>query len=60
MPLPWHHAPSCAFRAALACRFRIACPHGLDACPDCDPCTCRPAAAGSERLLAASIEGGRG
>ena len=34
------HAPTCRFRRAAELSFELACDHGLQACPECDPCTC--------------------
>lgn len=34
------HAQGCKFRTSATCAIPIACDHGFDVCPDCDPCTC--------------------
>lgn len=34
------HEKGCKFRRAATCAFPIACDHGRDVCPVCDPCTC--------------------
>lgn len=44
------HAPACKFRTAAACPIGLACEHGRDVCPECDPCTCGAATA-TERSL---------
>ena len=35
------HRDGCKFRAAATCPVGIACEHGVDVCPTCDPCTCK-------------------
>lgn len=37
-----HPDPACRYRIAVTCAAPIACEHGWDACPKCDPCTCKP------------------
>lgn len=37
---PLSHKKKCKFRIAATCAVAIECPHGYDACPQCDPCTC--------------------
>jgi hypothetical protein len=39
--LLWNHARYCRFRVARACAIPVACKHGFDVCPECDPCTCK-------------------
>ena len=34
------HKTDCLFFRAVACTTPIACEHGYDCCPECDPCTC--------------------
>lgn len=34
------HRPGCRMMLAATCAVAVACPHGFDACPACDPCTC--------------------
>lgn len=34
------HLITCPYRTAVTCAVAIECPHGFDACPKCDPCTC--------------------
>lgn len=34
------HAPGCRFLRAAQLSIELACPHGLQACPTCDPCSC--------------------
>lgn len=34
------HNPGCRFRVAAGLSFELACEHGFQACPICDPCTC--------------------
>ena len=34
------HDASCRLRVAMTCAVPIACEHGYDVCPECDPCTC--------------------
>jgi hypothetical protein len=34
------HTIDCRYRKALTCAVGIACKHGYDVCPQCDPCTC--------------------
>lgn len=36
------HERGCRYRRAAALSVEIACDHGLQACPQCDPCTCNP------------------
>lgn len=36
------HAPDCALSRAATCAVAIECEHGVDVCPVCDRCTCRP------------------
>lgn len=36
----WNHARYCRKRVAHEGALPIACEHGFDACPTCDPCTC--------------------
>jgi hypothetical protein len=41
------HGVECTFRFSATCPIPIACEHGFDVCPVCDPCTCK---AGLERV----------
>lgn len=34
------HKKGCRYRIAAELSFELACPHGLQACPKCDPCDC--------------------
>jgi hypothetical protein len=34
------HAEGCPYRTAATCAVAIACDHGFDVCPVCDPCAC--------------------
>ena len=34
------HDRGCRYRLAVGGAAAIECPHGYDACPTCDPCTC--------------------
>lgn len=34
------HDEKCKFRISATCPVGIACEHGRDTCPICDPCTC--------------------
>lgn len=34
------HAEDCKLRRSATCAVPIACEHGYDVCPICDPCTC--------------------
>lgn len=34
------HKPDCRFRRAAELSVELACAHGFQACPQCDPCTC--------------------
>lgn len=34
------HKATCRFRRAAALPFELACEHGYQACPICDPCEC--------------------
>lgn len=34
------HLPGCEFRRVALLPVGIACPHGYEECPTCDPCTC--------------------
>lgn len=34
------HAKGCRYRIAATMPFELACDHGYQACPACDPCTC--------------------
>lgn len=34
------HKPDCKFRRAMETSVSIECEHGLDVCPQCDPCDC--------------------
>lgn len=34
------HEEGCRFRRAAALKVELACDHGFQACPECDPCTC--------------------
>lgn len=34
------HEKGCRFRQAMTCAVAITCDHGVDVCPECDPCTC--------------------
>lgn len=34
------HKDGCPFRRAALLSMELACEHGLQACPVCDPCTC--------------------
>lgn len=36
------HIAECKYRRACDCAIPIACTHGYDVCPQCDPCTCNP------------------
>ncbi len=36
------HAEPCLFRRAATGPVAMACKHGHDVCPECDPCTCPP------------------
>ncbi len=36
-----NHGEACRFRIAATCPAGIACDHGRDVCPICDPCTCK-------------------
>ena len=42
---PNTHAEGCAFRKALVTSAGVACEHGFDVCPYCDPCGCGTAPA---------------
>lgn len=35
-----NHQEDCRFRRSVTCPVVIACEHGYDVCPMCDPCTC--------------------
>ncbi len=35
------HEPVCKYLIAACCPVGIACDHGRDVCPQCDPCTCQ-------------------
>jgi len=37
---PELHDEGCQFKLAAGGTIPIACDHGYDACPICDPCTC--------------------
>jgi hypothetical protein len=37
------HDAKCRFRISMLCPIGIACEHGYDVCPKCDPCTCAAA-----------------
>lgn len=34
------HRPGCRYRRAALLTVELACEHGYQACPTCDPCTC--------------------
>jgi len=34
------HDPDCRFLRAASLSVEIACDHGFQACPECDPCKC--------------------
>jgi hypothetical protein len=34
------HKRTCRYRIAACLSFELACDHGLQGCPQCDPCTC--------------------
>lgn len=34
------HVASCTYRRAVTAVVGLACGHGFDVCPTCDPCTC--------------------
>lgn len=34
------HDEHCKYRRSATCAIPVECEHGLDVCPDCDPCTC--------------------
>lgn len=34
------HKKNCRYRRAACLSVELACDHGLQACPKCDPCTC--------------------
>lgn len=34
------HKKGCRYRRAACLSIELACDHGLQACPKCDPCTC--------------------
>lgn len=34
------HDATCRFRRAAELSIEVACPHGFQACPRCDPCDC--------------------
>lgn len=36
-----NHKDGCKFRLASTCAVPFECEHGFDACPTCDPCTCK-------------------
>lgn len=36
------HVEGCRYRRSMLCPVAIACEHGYDVCPECDPCTCPP------------------
>lgn len=46
--LPELHFDGCQFKKAATTRVAVACEHGYDTCPLCDPCTCPPIAPSSE------------
>lgn len=35
------HGKKCRYRIASELSFELACEHGFEACPKCDPCTCK-------------------
>lgn len=35
------HKEDCHFRKAMICAVPISCQHGVDVCPQCDPCSCQ-------------------
>lgn len=39
-----HPNPDCRFRRSTTCPIPVACDHGFDVCPECDPCTCKESA----------------
>lgn len=39
------HSRTCRYLIAALCPVGIACDHGFDVCPICDPCTCKKAVA---------------
>lgn len=51
------HAPGCRARTAIASAVSFECEHGLEVCPECDPCTC--GAPGIETLAGYEEEVGR-
>jgi hypothetical protein len=34
------HKETCRYRVSTQCPVAVACEHGFDVCPICDPCTC--------------------
>ena len=34
------HKVGCDYRLAMTCAIPVECDHGVDCCPQCDPCTC--------------------
>lgn len=38
--LQLRHQPKCRFLLASQLSVELACEHGFQACPTCDPCTC--------------------
>ena len=34
------HGPDCPFARAAKLAVELPCPHGFQACPECDPCSC--------------------
>jgi hypothetical protein len=34
------HRPGCRYRIAASLSIELACDHGFQACPICDPCPC--------------------
>ena len=34
------HRPECRYRKAAMLSVELACDHGFQACPECDPCCC--------------------
>jgi hypothetical protein len=39
-PVEKQHAEGCRYRTAACLSIELACEHGFQACPICDPCTC--------------------
>jgi hypothetical protein len=43
------HAADCCYRKAAELPFELACEHGFQACPVCDPCACSIGVVGGVR-----------